>query len=304
MKTYVFSENSELLFELITQARSYGNVCAIVKGNAELVSEASQYGADIIWLGDDEVLLDSYIPTIAEIIQNAKPELFMVGATIMGRFVAASCAAKLSSMAVQNIKSLDVDIGSAKLSQMIYAGNAVRSLDCGHTTAIALIKSGAFQAEKASQIGNISAYSAKLQSSGIKRREVKPLPPKNDGVLTAKKVIGVGGGLDGKGRLDDVRELANALEAELGYTRPVVEADPPIVENERYIGVTGIQIKPELYIACGVSGQAQHMVGVNEAKLIACINKDANARIFKNCDYGIVGDMFELIPEIVKAIKK
>lgn len=90
----------------------------------------------------------------------------------------------------------------------------------------------------------------------------------------------------------------------MGYTRPLIEGDPPIVPNEPYIGVSGIQIKPDLYLAVGISGQTQHIVGVNESKIVACINKDPNAPVFRHSDYGIVGDMNELLPALTRAVKK
>ena len=121
-------------------------------------------------------------------------------------------------------------------------------------------------------------------------------------MTSAKTVIGVGRGLSSGERLPLIRELAAALEAEIGCTRPVAEENGWLT-REHNIGISGAAIRPNLYLALGISGQIQHMVGVNEARTIAAVNKDENAPIFKSCDIGIVGDLAQILPELIKRFK-
>ena len=118
-------------------------------------------------------------------------------------------------------------------------------------------------------------------------------------LAAAKVVVGVGRGLEREENLSLARDLAAAIGGEVGCSRPVAEGEK-WMPRETYIGVSGVMIKPELYIACGISGQVQHMAGVNQSRVIVAINKDKSAPIFKQCDYGIVGDLSVVLPALTK----
>ena len=118
---------------------------------------------------------------------------------------------------------------------------------------------------------------------------------------TAKRVVGVGRGFAAEADLELARALAVRLGAELACSRPIAEG-VNWMPTERYLGVSGATIKPDLYVAIGISGQVQHLVGVNNAKVIVAINKDKNAPVFAHADFGVVGDLYQVLPELTKSL--
>lgn len=304
MKAFVYSEDVSLRNELICVARQIGHVTAVIIQNEDEAILASEYGSDVMLIQSDEVLLDNLVPTIAGIMMENKPDLFLVGASISDRMVASRVAAAIGVTAIAALKRLEMKDNVLCATQMIFGGGANRTVTSGGNTLIAIARPGMAEAVKAEATGSVAVMSMKPAEKKLRLREIKDLPPSNDGILTAKKVVGVGSGFDSYEQIEPARELASVLGAEMGYSRPLIEGDPPVVPNNPYIGVSGIQIKPDLYIAVGISGQTQHVVGINESKVVACINKDANALMFRHSDYGIVGDMYEVLPVLTKAIQE
>ncbi|MEG0324382.1 MAG: FAD-binding protein, partial [Raoultibacter sp.] len=138
--------------------------------------------------------------------------------------------------------------------------------------------------------------------SGFKLVERKPRTVEAVNLTAARRVVSVGRGIQNKEDLALIDSLAAVLEAEVGCTRPIAEGQD-WMSRERYIGVSGVMLKPDLFVTVGVSGQVQHMVGAAGAKTIIAINKDKNAPVFKQVDYGIVGDLYEVVPKIVETMK-
>ncbi len=302
MKTFVFSDDVALLFEMISFSRQFGTVNAIVVDNLALAKEAAAYGADILLLNGTSALLDDYVPAIITALKNESPDLFLVSSTVKGKLVAGRAAAQLDTDAVASVKDVKEIDGTVCAVQMIYGGGAIR-LRKSKTTLIALVKTGLTEAKFADTAGSIVSCTPMIPENGIRLKEIRERPASNDGILTASRVVGVGSGFESNEHINIARDLASALGGEVGYSRPLIEGDPPVVPNEPYIGVTGIQIKPDLYIAVGISGQTQHVVGINESKVVACINKDPNALMFRHSDYGIVGDLNEVLPALTEAIR-
>ncbi len=306
MKIFVFSENISWTAELIGNAKkidSGAEISAVVIGASEDANLVSRMGVNqVCWLGEaGDCLVDDFVPTIAELIKEKAPELFLIGATVRGKAVAARVAARLGTTAIVNAKTISAD---CKVSHVVYGGGASRVETVKAGTLIATVTAGSADAEKADKmeapIVNI-AFAAPTVSAKLIERKAKKVGSSD--IMSAKKVVGVGRGFFTKEDLAYADELAEALGAAVGYSRPVTEVTPPIIEGEPYIGVSGIAIKPDLYLAVAVSGQTQHTAGVIDSKTILCINNDADAPMFKLSDYGIVGDYKEVIPALVAAIK-
>ena len=136
----------------------------------------------------------------------------------------------------------------------------------------------------------------------IKVRERKPLPKASVNLQAARKVVSAGRGVSRQADLAMVEQLAGLLGAEVGCTRPLAEG-LDWLPRERYIGISGAHIKPDLYFGVGVSGQVQHMIGMNGSRVVVAVNKDANAPIFTQADYGIVTDLYTFIPALIKALQ-
>jgi len=305
MKTIVFSEDMFLLAELIGAGTRYGETSAIVIGDEDDARQAAGLGANVYFVSKrDDMILDSYVPTIVGLLEELKPEMFLVGATRNGRTIAGRVAAALDTVAITSTKTIDEENGKAVVTQLIYGGGATRSQKAKGATTVVLARHGFGAVPVGLPEGAINIAAFREPKVNITLRQVKTKKASNEGVLTAKVVVGVGSGFESLEQIALARELADALEGEIGYTRPVAEDGPLHIEEEPYIGVSGIQIKPDLYIAVGISGQTQHVVGVNESKVVACINKDENALMFRHSDYGIVGDLNEVLPALTKAVRE
>ncbi|NLF34817.1 MAG: electron transfer flavoprotein subunit alpha/FixB family protein, partial [Clostridiales bacterium] len=160
---------------------------------------------------------------------------------------------------------------------------------------------GVFEARGETPAGDMIELLA-VPAAGIrfKGRTVKAVQRVN--LAAAKKVVSVGRGLGAAEHLSCVNDFAAVIGAEIGCSRPVAEEEKWL-PKERYIGISGCMVKPDLYIAAGISGQVQHMVGANQSGTIVAINKDKSAPIFKQCDYGIVGDLRTVLPALTERLK-
>ena len=148
-----------------------------------------------------------------------------------------------------------------------------------------------------------AADAAALESAAVVETvDKKAKEQQRTNLAAAKKVVGVGRGVGSAENLELVEQFAAVLGAEVGCTRPVAEEDK-LMPSNRYIGVSGVVVKPELYIALGLSGQVQHTAGMDQSGVVIAINKDEKAPIFKECDFGVVGNMMEIMPKVIEALK-
>lgn len=306
MNIYVFSENILLTAELITCAKTIdasADVSAVLVGSGEDTAKLAAMGVSkVLWLGEvGSNMVEDFVPTIAKLIDDCKPDVFLVGATTRGKAVAARVAARLGTSAVVNAKNISAD---KRVSHVIYGGGAVREEKSVKGCMIATVASGA---NEAAQVGSSSAKIENIPFvKGNTGMTVLSRTAKKSGstdILGAKKVVCAGRGFFTADDLAYANDLAKELDAAVGYSRPVIELGLPELEGEPYIGVSGIQIKPDLYVAVAVSGQTQHMVGVSEAKTIVAINNTPDEFIFSQSDYGIVGNYKKVIPALVAALK-
>lgn len=309
MNIFVFSDSMTLMAELLGGAREIagnGSVAAIVIGSESQTQEAIAGGADkVYWLGEQgNWLIDDFVPSIIKLLADQKPDVLLAGATMRGKAVAGRVAAAMDTVAIANAKEIKLVDGSLLVTRMIYGGGAVTNQRALGDMQLITIGPGMFAASAdLSRSAEVVPVERVEPLTKITKLESKPKRTGSSNIYAAKRVIGVGRGFAQRDDLQLARKLADALDAELGYTRPVTEGTPPIAEGEPYIGVSGIQIKPDLYLAVGVSGQTQHVIGVNEAKVIVCINSEPKALMFRHSDYGIVGDLYEVLPELTKALK-
>jgi electron transfer flavoprotein alpha subunit len=187
---------------------------------------------------------------------------------------------------------------------MVYGGSAFRVEQCLSTPGFFLVSDGAC-AEPCEPSGKEAPIvSAELvQDDGrVRFVERKPRSVESVNLTVAKRVISVGRGLEKQEDLGLIQNLANALEAEVGCSRPIAEGNNWLA-RERYIGVSGVMLSPDIFMTVGVSGQVQHMVGATSSKTIFAINKDKNAPVFKHADYGIVGDLYDVVPQIIEKLQ-
>lgn len=234
-------------------------------------------------------------PRVAAMVKEAQPELVLTATSKNGRLCAGLVAAAVGATVLTDLSELNADDGITG-RRMVYGGAAIKVEKASSCTAVACIGQGLFPTLDL----NPAETEELLIDEQIKVVGTVDKAVKKSNLTAAKRVVGAGRGC--MGCLDKLGELAAAIDGEMGCTRPIAEEEK-LMPREVYIGVSGLMLKPDIYIGAGVSGQVQHMVGINSARTIFAINKDKNAPIFSQCDFGLVGDISAVIPALVEVLK-
>ncbi|HOV80993.1 MAG TPA: electron transfer flavoprotein subunit alpha/FixB family protein [Bacillota bacterium] len=308
---WIFAENREQTLELLNAGRSLagglGAKVAAFALDGKLAEEYINHGADEVLvlpsLAEDQPL-ESYVSVIAEEARREKPDIFLIGGTQRGKEMAARIAARLNTGLCSGCTALRLDEKKQLvMERMLFGGAAVQTVVCTTRPQMAAVPPRTFE----------QASPAKGREGKV--RELPPVPgtpvtvvkrtPKvreSVDVTEAKIVVCVGRGVEKKEDIALARELAQVLGGEVGCSRPVAEELQWLPEDV-YIGISGKKIKPELYIGVGVAGQIQHVTGMRDSKVVLAINRDENAPIFDAADYGIVGDLYDAVPKLIKELR-
>lgn len=302
---WVFSDMADRYPELIAGGASLSDsVSAIVVGCAECAAKAFAAGATKVYLiaPDASLMVEDYTTTIAKLV-GSDPSVVLIGATKRGKAVAARLSVRLNAAAVSEVSTISGEAGALNISHMVYGGLAVGTEKVTSPVVVCTVGNGIFEPLTAGGQGetvNVAVEAPATPRVTCVERRTKQSSSVD--LSKAKRVVAVGRGLKAQEDLDQVYALAKALEAEVGCSRPIAEGENWL-ERERYVGVTGVQVKADFYLAMGISGQIQHMVGVAGVKNIVAVNKDKNAPIFQQADYGLVGDIYKVLPALTAAFK-
>jgi electron transfer flavoprotein alpha subunit len=302
---YVFSEDQALARQLLTPGLALAG--ALGQPLVALATDPEQAQA-LAGLGADRVLLlkaernnpEALAPAIAGLLAKAEASVVLVGGTLRGKHLAAHLGAALKAGMTTDAKALAIQDGMLKTQRILYAGLAVCD-ELVALPAVATIPARSFLAPEAGKAGTVETVELQADTR-ITVKSVTPVESEGVDITAAIKLVSVGRGFGKKEDLSLARDLGAALKAELACTRGIAE-DEHWLPIERYIGISGQTVKPELYLAVGLSGQVQHMVGCRESKLIVAINKDEQAPIFEAADYGIVGDLYTVLPLLTAALQ-
>jgi len=303
---WVLTDDPAATRELCGGAQSLGtSVHAILCGDESDAKDALSYGASTVTLLDDPGhtgMIEGYANPVAALLRNEGSGLLLVNASTRGRLLAGKIASYLETSAL-NASELLVDDDALLIKYMVYGGAAICTRKPLGTFTVVTVGSGVFEpaSRDDSRQGSVAHLNAQPIMTGIQVREILPKQSESVNLNAAKRVVGVGRGFAAQADLDLARNLATKVSAELACSRPITESENWMA-RERYIGVSGVVLKPEVYVAIGISGQVQHMVGVNQAKTIIAINKDKNAPIFKQADVGLVGDLYTIVPALLEAL--
>lgn len=283
--------------------KKLNNVWAVADGNAsveELKRLAAVLGskATVLTCASEGTFLN-LIPAVMKKLENEKPDAVITANTKNGRLIAGLLAAKFDTLVLSDLSDLSIEPEGVCASRIVYGGAAVRE-ELVSGTAVLCLGSGLLSDETAD--GEAELVEVAEQADAVVFIEKRQKESKTVNLAAAKRVVCAGRGVSNEEVLAVLQNLANAIDAEVGCTRPVSEENRWL-PTERYIGVSGAMVKPDFYLAVGVSGQIQHMVGCNQAGVIFAVNKDKNAPIFKQCDYGIVGDTAIVLPAVLDALK-
>ncbi|HBG5346336.1 TPA: electron transfer flavoprotein subunit alpha/FixB family protein [Clostridioides difficile] len=306
----------ELIGEGRKLADQLGKELAVVIAGYEVekeVKELLHYSVDKVYYINDPLLkdftTDGYAISIASLIERKKPEVVLVGATSIGRDIAPRIAGKVGTGLTADCTKLEIDSTDNKLLQTrpAFGGNLMATIVCPkNRPQMSTVRPGvmAKAVRNESETGVLEIITPELTEKMIRTRLVEILPQEKKSVnLTDARIIVSGGrGLKRAEGFELIKELADKLGAEIGASRAAV--DSGWIEHSHQVGQTGTTVRPELYIACGISGAIQHLAGMSDSKYIVAINKDAKAPIFSICDYGIVGDLYEILPEMIESLNR
>jgi electron transfer flavoprotein alpha subunit len=298
---WVLSEKKESLFELCSGADKIGAaVTALFIGSEEAI--AGFDAADSVYcLGnyrEDQTIVD-VLSTIVQLVAVEKPDALLLDASKNSRLIAGYLGAKLKTNVLSD--SLDIVSDDGVLAtRMVYGGAALRK-ERASATAVVIVATGMFEVMNLSKAGTVRTVTQLASSSKIVRIGRREKSEELTNLAQAKCIVGVGRGFAREGSLDAAYEFAKVIGAEIGCTRPIAEEEEWLPKS-RYIGISGVTCKPDLYVSLGISGQIQHMTGVSDAKTIIAINKDKNALIFKQSDYGLVADLEIVLPLLTEML--
>jgi electron transfer flavoprotein alpha subunit len=321
---WVFAEQRDgnlkaVSYELISEGRKLADklgteVCAICLGhNVEGAEQLVAYGADKVYVVDDPALSDHqedyYAAALVGLVNQHKPEILLAGATAMGRSFIPRVAAILYTGLTADCTGLDIDPESKLLLQTrpTFGGNVMATIICrASRPQMATVRPHVFKKAAPDDQRNGEIIKVNFDKAAVTSRTkllsfVEDLSEKVK--LDDAEIIVCGGrGLGKPENFHIIKELADALGAALASSRPPV--DEGWIPYSHQVGQTGKTVCPKLYIACGISGAVQHLAGMQTSDIIVAINEDPNAPIFEVATYGIVGDLFEIVPMLTERLRK
>jgi electron transfer flavoprotein alpha subunit len=311
-------EIRKISYEIVSEARRLADslvqeVSAVLLGSniKDKAATLGHYGADKVLVADDPRLetytTEAYVSVIAEVVKANDPAILLLGASAQGKDLSARLSARLGVGMAQDCTAFSIEGGNLAATRPIYAGKAyakVSFVDSWPQMAAARPNVMVMNEPDTSKSPEVVDVAISLDDSVLKTKVVEVVKDESGKVdLTeADKIVSGGRGMKGPEGYEILEELANVIGATVGASRSAVDAGwRPHADQ---VGQTGKVVSPNLYIACGISGAIQHLAGMSTSKVIVAINKDAEAPIFKKADYGVVDDLFKVVPAFTEEVKK
>ncbi|MBV8930504.1 MAG: electron transfer flavoprotein subunit alpha/FixB family protein [Mycobacteriaceae bacterium] len=294
--------------ELITAARALGEPSAVVvgtPGTAEpLVEELKSAGAAKIYVAESDAagdyLITPFVDVLASLVESATPAGVLLAASADGKEIAGRLAARVGSGVCSDVVAVEQ---GGKTTHSIFGGAFTVEAQLNGEPAVVTVRPGAIEAEPAAGAGEVAKVEVPAQADNATKITARqPAVAGDRPELTEATVVVSGGrGVGSAENFSVVEELADALGAAVGASRAAV--DSGYYPGQFQVGQTGKTVSPQLYIALGISGAIQHRAGMQTSKTIIAVNKDEEAPIFEIADYGIVGDLFKVAPQLTEAVK-
>ena len=297
-------------FEAVTYGKkvadAMGTRCAaLVLGSADDAGQLGQYGAaKVIHLNNDQLNnFDSqtYTGVIADVAKQLDAKVVIVSHSSTGKSLVGRLAVRLDAGSVAGVNQLPTVDGGFKVKKNVFSGKAIAEYEISSPVKVLSLMGNSIPVEATGATVAAESMDVTIPASKVTVKDRKtiegtvPLPE-------AELVVSAGRGMKGPENWGIIEKLATELGATTACSRPV--ADTGWRPHHEHVGQTGVAIRPNLYIAAGISGAIQHLAGVNSSKVIVVINKDPEAPFFKAADYGIVGDLFDVVPRITESLKK
>ena len=302
-------------FELLGKAREIGEkisgqVWSIILGHEikDLASELIQYGADKVFVYDHPTLREfdviRYKEILVDFVKKFNPEIFLIGATPLGRSLAPRVAASLRTGLTADCIDLRIDENGDLIQiRPAFTGNILAHIKTKSRPIMATVRYRVMEIPEKdpSRSGEIVEMEVpEIGETGL--RMLEKVEERRVNLAEADIIVAGGRGLKSKDDLKMLEELASLLGGVVGVSRPLV--DEGWISKDHQVGFSGNTVKPKLYIACGISGSPQHLAGMRDSEIIVAINVDPSAPIFRYADYGVVGDLYEVLPRLMKILKK
>jgi len=307
---------NRMSFEALAAGQKIGQalgvpVAAVVLGAGidALAEEAAAYKLSKIFAIDDAALgeytPDGYTAALEQLIKSAQPKVVVFPHSYQVRDYAPKLSTRFGKALISDVVDLKIEGGVIVFVRQLFQGKLSADVHANGDPQFVSIQAGAFRAaEPAGEAATVENFAVKLDRSQIRSKPEEPFREAQRSVdlNAAEMIVSVGRGIKEKDNLPVVEALAEVLGAELAASRPI--CDNGWLPMERQVGSSGQTVSPKVYFAVGISGAIQHLVGMKGSKTVVAINKDENAPIFETADYGIVGDLFEVVPALVEEIRK
>jgi electron transfer flavoprotein alpha subunit len=309
----VYSDDKKLTLELLNKAQElakemHKKVIAVCIGSEDAAKDYLAYGADTVIVAEttqQQFKAEEYTSILQTIMKDHGKEVVLIGSNKNGKELAARLAAKLDAGCVMDCMKVYLQDKKLTTERIVYSGNAIAVEQFTMTPQILTIPPKAFDPLPKNEHHTGEIIKKKIDPEPSPSKILKTQEMKSEGVNVedATIIVSCGRGLKKKEDIKLVSDLADVLKGyTVGCSRPIA-ADLKWLSEDHWIGLSGHKVKPKLYIACGISGQIQHIAGMRDSGVIVAINKDPEALIFKSADYGIVGDLYEVLPRLTNAIK-
>lgn len=303
----------KISFEIASTARKLADqsgdeVSAILLGSGieGFAAELAKYGVDKVFVGDNAALepyvTEAHAQAAAKIIKDNDPAIVLFGASVQGKDLSARVAAKLAAGLATDCTDVKLDGGKLVCTRPMYAGKCFGEVAFNVAPAMASLRPNVFPAVENPKAGAVTKVDVAIDAPKTKVLEVQKDTSGKVDLTEATIIVSGGRGMKGPDEFKILEELADVLKGTVGASRAAVDAGWRPQKDQ--VGQTGKVVSPNLYIACGISGAIQHLAGMSSSKCIVAINKDAEAPIFTKADFGVVDDLFKVVPELTAACKK
>ena len=300
-------------FELASAARKLADqtgdeVSAILLGSGieSLAAGLGKFGVDKVFVGDNAALepyvTEAHAQVVAKILKDNDAAIALFGASVQGKDLSARVAAKLAGGLATDCTDVKIDGGKLVAVRPMYAGKCFGEVVFNTTPAMASLRPNVFAAVENAKAAAVTKVDVAVDGIKSKVLEVQKDTSGKVDLTEANIIVSGGRGMKGPDEYKILEELADVLKGTVGASRAAVDAGWRPQKDQ--VGQTGKVVSPNLYIACGISGAIQHLAGMSSSKCIVAINKDAEAPIFTKADFGVVDDLFKVVPELTTACKK
>lgn len=312
----VFSDDKNLSLELLNKGSELAkelnkNVTAVIVGKSDdaLAKEYISHGADKVFIAEtdiDSFKAEEYAGILENVLKETGAEIVLVGSNKNGKDIASRLAGRLDAGCVIGCTNLYLKDKKLTAERVVYSGNAIAVEQFNSKPSIVTIPSKVFDplTKDNKRTGDIVKKKFDVEKSASKVLKIQETQIGDVNVEDAEIIVSCGRGFKSKDDIKLVSELAEVLKGRtVGCSRPIA-ADLKWLSEDHWIGLSGHKVKPTLYVAVGISGQIQHIAGMRDSGIIVAINKDPEALIFKSADYGIIGDLYEVLPKLTSAVKE